>query len=76
MQNKGVLPQVLHRSHLAGQNSSIKNMIFGDQGATTAEHALFLEYRYVLLLFTCKLGCCIDAPEVKEINYKLGLQCV
>ena len=47
-------------------------MIFGDQGATTAEHALFLEYRYVLLLFTCKLGCCIDAPEVNEINYKLG----
>ena len=44
VQNKGVLPQVLHRSHIAGQNSSIKNMIFGDQGATTAEHALFLEY--------------------------------
>ena len=76
MQNKGVLPQVLHRSHLAGQNSSIKNMIFGDQGATTAEHALFLEYCYVLLLFTCKLGCCIDTHELKEINYKLGLQCV
>ena len=44
VQNKDVLPQVLHRSHFAGQNSSIKNMIFGDQGATTAEHALFLEY--------------------------------